>query len=331
MPELRFCWLIILVALLPMAGAAPVPAKPAIFYLAPNGDDHWTGGQPAANNQRTDGPLRSLSAALQHAGQARRHGAGEVRILLREGIYTPVEPIVLTAEDSDLSIAAWRRETPVISGQTVISGWKRSHFDSHIWQTEIAGVRNGDWIFHELFVDGQRKERTRIPEQGFFRTVGSGVPGHPDELQFHSGEIQTALAQPEDVELIVFAAWAQSRNQIRKVFDASNIVSLAGSALPNRAEPNGRFHIENAPVKLRPGQWYLDVRSGLLTYWPDTGEDIPNATITAPHLYDLVQIKGDAQHPAHGIDFRGITFADTDWSLDGGSDLDMQAGQDHRQ
>jgi parallel beta-helix repeat protein len=315
----------IVIALLLGALAARASAKPQTLYVAPNGDDRWSGAQPEANEQRTDGPLRSLSAALQQSRQARRHGAGEVQILLRGGAYTMGGPLVLTAEDSGLVIAAFRHESPVISGRTVIGGWKCSRLNPNIWQTEIADARNGNWIFHELFVNGQRKERTRIPEQGFFHYVGASLAGRPAELQFHPGDIQADWARSGDVELIAFACWAQSRNQIREVFESSNIVSLAGGALPNTCEPNGRFYIENAPVELRPGQWHLDLHGGLLSYWPDAGEDVPNATINAPHLYELVQIKGEAGHPAHHITFRGITFADTDWRFDGGSDTDVQA------
>lgn len=287
-----------------------------------------SGAQPAANAQRTDGPLRSLSAALQHCRAARRRDADEVRILVRGGTYALGEPLVLTEADSGLVIAACRHEAPVISGQTVIRGWQCSRPNPNIWQTQIADVRNGNWIFHELFVNGRRKERTRIPGQGFFHMVGSGVAGRPAELQFHRGDIKPEWARPGDVELVAFSAWALSRNQIREVFAPSNIVSLAGAALANNAEPNGRFYIENAPVELHPGQWHLDIGSGLLTYWPEAGENVASATITAPHLYDLVRIKGEAGHPAHDIAFQGITFADTDWRLDGGSDVDAQAAEE---
>ena len=325
MPMLRLCCLSLFIVFLPGVLAAKAPAERQTFYVATNGDDRWSGAQPAANPQRTDGPLCSLSAALQHSRQARRRGAGEVHILLRGGTYLLGEPLVLTAEDSGLVIAACPHESPVISGQTVIRGWKCSRLNPNIWQTEIADARNGNWIFHELFVNGQRKERTRIPGQGFFRMVGAGVAGRPTELQFHPGDIKAEWARPGDVELVAFTAWAQSRNQIREVFEPSNIASLAGGALPNTVEHNSRFYIENAPVDLRPGQWHLDLRNGLLACWPDAGEDVPNATITAPHLYDLVRIEGQADHPAHDIAFRGITFADTDWRLDGGSDFDVQA------
>ena len=307
------------------AWAATAPAKSQTLYVATNGDDRWSGVRPAANAQGTDGPLCSLSATLQHSRQARRHGADEVHVLLRGGTYPLGEPLVLTAEDSGLVVAACPHESPVLTGQTVIRGWERSRLNPNFWQTEIADARNGNWIFHELFVNGQRKERTRIPGRGFFHMVSSGVAGRPTELQFRPGDIQAEWARSGDVELVAFTAWAQSRNQIREVFGPSNIVSLAGGALPNTVEPNARFHIENAPVELRPGQWHLDPRSGLLACWPDAGEDVPNATITAPHLYDLVRIEGRAGHPAHDIAFREITFADTDWRLVGGSDIDVQA------
>ena len=58
----------------------------------------------------------------------------------------------------------------------------------NVWQTEIASVRNGYWIFHELFVNGHRKERTRFPEQGFFHCVGKGVAGPPDRTAISSGQ-----------------------------------------------------------------------------------------------------------------------------------------------
>jgi parallel beta-helix repeat protein len=315
----------IVVVILLCAGAAPAPAGTYTFYVATNGNDCWSGTQSAANAQRTDGPLRTLPAALQRSRHARRHESDAVRIFVRNGTYPLGEPLVLTEKDSKLVIAAFPHESPVISGQTVIGGWQHSRLNQNIWQTEIPDARNGKWVFHELFVNGRRKQRTRVPDQGFFRMVGSGVAGHPTELQFHPGDVQSNWAQAGDVELVTLAAWAQSRNQIREVIAPSNIVSLAGGAMANQSESNGRFYIENAPVELRPGQWHLDRGSGLLTYWPEAGEDVPNVTITAPHLYELVRITGETNHAAHNIAFRGITFADTDWRLEGGTDTDIQA------
>lgn len=273
-------------------------------------------------------PGQTLPEAIKKSRQIRRHGGDVVRILLHGGTYALNDAIVLTARDSGLVIEAAPHETPIISGATVIGGWSRSSTSSNTWQTEIPEVRNGHWIFHELYVNGKRKARTRVPEQGFFRMVGSNVPNHPTQLQFRPGDIQPEWAQTGDVELVLLSMWTQARNQIGKVSEPANIVSLAGNAFAYVPDSNGRYYIENAPVALRPGQWHLDQRSGVLAYCPEAGEDVPGATIAAPHLYDLVQIKGWENRAPHNIVFRGVTFADADWRLDGGSDLDGQAAEE---
>jgi hypothetical protein len=102
-------------------------------------------------------------------------------------------------------------------------------------------------------------------------------------------------------------------------------VTLAGDALPNASETNARYYIENAPDSLRPGEWRLDRQSGTVTYWPEAGEDMPSAIITAPHLYELVRLEGQGDRPVRGVVFGGLTFAGTDWPLKGGSDVDEQA------
>jgi len=265
----------------------------------------------------------SFSAALAQSREAHHRGTREVVLRLHGGTYALAEPLVLTAEDSGLSITAFNHETPVISGRSIIRGWKQSRRNPNIWETEIPEARSGNWVFHQLFVNGRRKERTRLPSAGFYEIAGA-VEGHPTELQYTAGQINPEWAKPGDVELVAYEAWAQSRNQIREVLP-SNIVSLAGKALPNPVEPRCRFYIENAPVPIQPGQWHLDAHSGVLSYWPDAGEDMYSATVAAPRLYDLVRIKGSADQPASDISFNGITFADADWRMEGGSDLDLQA------
>lgn len=270
----------------------------------------------------TNGPIHSLADAIELARLARREGAAKVEIYLHRGTYVLDQPLVLTPEDSGLTVAACRFESPVVSGQTVIGGWKCSPTNGTLWQTKID---DPNWNFHELFMDGRRQARTRVPERGFFHAVGPGVPGQPDELQFRLGEIQSAWAGPGDVEVVTYEAWAQTRNQIRAVIAQSNIVTLAGRALANGSERNPRYFIENAPVPLQPGQWYFDRRRRTLSYCATKWSRFPNATMTAPHLNELILLKGTVDSPVHDITFRGLTFSGTDWALHGGSDIDVQA------
>lgn len=303
-------------ALLIGFSAGGASAEIQTIYVAPGGDDALSGSIAA--------PLRSVSAAVEKSRHIRGSRGEECRILLAGGIYPLTEPLELTGRDSGLLIESAGADSPVISGQTVIRGWQRSPVNPNIWQTEIPEAAHGAWIFHELFVNGQRKSRTRFPADGYFSLKKAGIAEHPDELRFHPGEIRPEWSQPGDVELVTITCWAETRNVIRSVSEPLGIVALAGKALAWQNGPDDRFYIENAPIELRPGQWHLDAAPGLLTYWPEAGEDMRKAVITVPHVYTFVRMEGHADNLVRNITLRGLTFADADWKLEDGSDYDMQ-------
>jgi hypothetical protein len=295
-------------------------AGPVTIYVSPAGDDRCSGARPEGD-MAGNGPVATLSRALEKTRAAR----GKRRIVLRGGTYLLDQPLVLGPGDSGLVIAAYAGETPVISGESRITGWRCSTVNPNIWRAEVAGARGGSRVFHELFVNGWRRKRARLPISGFYRTADGLVPGHPDEMRFYLGDIEPQWAEAGDVELVALQAWAQTRNQIRAVLAESNLVVVAGAVSPNNTEPNGRFYIDNVPDWLRPGEWHLDRRTGEVEYWPEAGEDVPSAAITAPHLYELVLLEGTEREPVQDVVFRGLVFADADWRMEGGSDVDIQA------
>ena len=94
--------------------------------------------------------------------------------------------------------------------------------------------------------------------------------GRPN-LRFHPGEVKETWAREGGVDLVVLQAWAQARNRIRAVDTASNIVSLAGDALPNASRARRAFLHRERPGGLaaRPmasggadGPCHLLARSG---------------------------------------------------------------------
>jgi hypothetical protein len=302
--------------------ASAAMAGPLTIYVAPTGNDAWSGSLASINGSKTDGPLATLGGALEKSRAARRQSPGaEIRVVLRGGTYALDRPLMLTPDDSGLALAAYPRETPVVTGEARLTGWRRSSVNSNLWETQTPG----GWRFHELFVNGVRKGRARLPATGFFRCVEGPIKDRPDQLRFHAGDVKESWAHEGGVELVLLQAWAQSRNVIAAVDAVSNVVSLAGQAFPNISEQNARYYIENAQDGLRPGAWRLDERTALVTYWPEAGEDVLSASITAPRLYDLAHVEGEEQRPAHDIVFDGLVFAGTDWRLTGGSDMDVQA------
>ena len=325
-------WVLIL-AVIPQ-----LSAKPLTFYIALNGNDQWSGQIAAPSNDGKDGPFATLPAALRAARLARQTSAAQVAegiaILLRGGEHILSEPVLLTPEDSGasaaapLTLAAYEKEKPILSGGRRISGWKRIPGKGELWQAEIPDVRDGKWHFRTLFVNGQRKQRARTPNAGFLRLEGASPQDKPVKLKFKPGDIKKDWAEAGDVEVIALLAWADFRMVIRSVDEASHIATLSSDPRPSNKENNARYYIENAPDGLdAPGEWQLNKRDGTVTYWAQPGEDLSKTGAVAGHLDDLIVLQGDLaqQKPVQHVAFRGLTFSHTDWSMPANGYADTQA------
>ena len=154
--------------------AADPPSKPAVFYVATNGNDAWSGRLAGPNRGHSDGPFATLKKAIESARavQAPEASAGAPTVFVREGIHFLYEPLLLRSMDRGLIIAAHKNEQPVISGGRKIGGWKAASIEGkHLWVAEIPQVRNGKWFFHELWVNGRRATRARHPNHGYLNIV----------------------------------------------------------------------------------------------------------------------------------------------------------------
>ena len=320
--------------LLTLALADHAAAEPLKLHVAPGGNDQWSGRQAAPSADGKEGPMATVAAALKAARAARDASPDGVTILLRGGVHQLDEPLVLTPADSGLSakrpltITAFASEKPVLSGGRRIAGWKPVEGKPNLWQAEVSSVREGKWYFRQLFIDGQRKQRARTPNEGFFRIQGASPQDKPVKLKFKPGEIKPEWAGSGDVEVIALLAWADFRMQIRAVDAAAGVATLSGEARPSNREDNAKYYIENAPDGLdQPGEWYLDRKTGIVTYWAQPGEDPSRAEVIAPRLPHLLRIEGDlaAKKPVEHLVLRGLTFSHTDWELDEHGYADTQA------
>jgi hypothetical protein len=299
-------------------------ASPVNIYVAPDGNDHSSGKHPSGTGP--DAPMATLTAAIDRARELRRNTPdANPQIILSGGDYVQGDnPLVFLPEDSGLVIAARGHQKPVITGETRITGWHQSSVNPKLWEAqlpEFPNGRNAIWQFNELFVNGRRKQRARLPATGYFHAVGGPIKDHPTQLRVKPGDLNPQWAHGG--EIVLYSAWAQGRSQIRSVSDAGDIVTLAGDLFPNESEKDPRYYIENAPAPSQPGQWRLSLTT--VTYWPEPGEDMASAIVTAPHTLKLVRIDGAAAKPVRGIIFDKVTFAGTDWSLENGGDFDPQA------
>lgn len=165
------------------------PLAAADFYVAPGGNDSWSGTLPAANAASTDGPFASIARA-QLAVRALRQSnpSRALTIMLRGGTYyLPVSAtnpgtLNFTANDSGAASAqvAWKSypgETPVIGGGKPIGAggfglaWTRA--SGSLWQVSLPAGTPG---FEFLFYNGERRLRSRLASStglGYYMSGGA--------------------------------------------------------------------------------------------------------------------------------------------------------------
>jgi hypothetical protein len=330
-------------ALLLLLLACTAPRLPAAdFFVAPNGNDAWSGKSAEPNTAGTDGPFASLTRAQQAVRNLKPRQP--VTVHLRGGVYHLEKTLEFTPQDSGtrdcpITYAAYRDEKPVISGGRAITGWRKA--EGGQWQTVVPGVRQGQWRFHQLFVNGQRRTRARTPNVGFLYTAGITKPF--DRAKWYAADIDAnkgfryrdadirEWTNRDDALIVIYHSWTTSIHTITKIDPVERIVRLA----PRSAWPigywweyNTRYHVENIPEALdSPGEWYLDRKTGVLRYWPMPGEDMSRAEMVAPVVQQtLVALLGDpaAKKPIEYLRFQGLAFHHADCYIAADMELDHQ-------
>ena len=188
---------------------AGMPCATALkLYVAPNGNDAWSGQLAKPNFRRTDGPLATLEGARDALRKARRGGqaARPAHIIVADGRYEITRPLALLPEDGGTSQAPVRYEAapgarPVFSGGRVITDFQP--YKDGIWRAFVPDVASGKWYFEQLFVNGKRAVRARTPNKFWFKPVAvteeaispSAVPSAGKRLKEAR---QTIRMRPDD-------------------------------------------------------------------------------------------------------------------------------------
>jgi hypothetical protein len=294
------------------------PAIRADFVVATTGSDDnpGTAAKPFATLARARDAVRKLNAG----GPPR----ATVTVLVREGTCVLTETLVFGPEDSGtpeqrIVYAAYPGEKPVLSGGRAITGWKRG--EGKRWVADVPASRGGGWRFTQLFVDGKRQTRARLPDtddwQKWWR-VAAG-PAHGTVFRFPENTLKN-WSNVGDVEINVIPRYYW-QNQVIPLKGVDENARTATLAVPPPAYAicaGNPFRAENVPEGVtRPGTWSLDTRSGIVTLWPEDGVDLSRSVVSAPALPLLIHCAGSedgdrlASEGSRGLTFRGFTFTQT--------------------
>lgn len=307
------------------------------LYVSPEGNDEWSGVRADADG--SDGPLQTLEAARDRLRALRRHQHHEaVRVLLRGGRYSAKACLLLEAQDGGTAeapvvYAAYPGERPVISGGRVLQGWQPGEINGKAcWQLDLPDIGYAN----ALFVNGERRYRSRWPKQGCFHFAGNDGQDLPT-FSFHNGPERMEYAQGDlddfvnasDIEITAYQHWIDMHQRVTRIDTAKRLVHFETKATMEMRDEGGafvRYLAENVKEACtEPGEWYWDRSTGILSYIPMPGEDKATADVVLPQTESLLRLEGEAGHPVEHVRFENIDFQHAQWVLPEGFVGDVQA------
>ena len=294
-------------------------AEEIALYVSTEGNDTSPGSISA--------PFATIEKARDAIRAIKKEGAltKPVTVYIRGGLYELDETIVFTLEDSGtkecpITYTAYKDEEPVISGgRKITAPWK--DYEGRIKVCTIPEAKEGEWQFKQLFLNGERQIRARMPNDSvnkngtFYQTEGvtEEDPGR-DAFKFRGRDFKQ-WKNLNDVTVVLFHSWNASRVLISELDEEEKVVIFSGP-FGRRLGGSHRYYIENVLEGLdQPGEWYLDRHTGQLYYWPDG--DLEDAQIRAPVLNELVRFEGDLENKNYiqYINILGLTFCEGDYNL----------------
>ncbi len=269
-----------------------------------------------------EGAVSSLAAARDAVRAARAAGdTSEVRVIFTAGTYAITEPVIFEPRDSGVSYEAEAGAKVILSGGKKIEGAMKDG----MWTAKVDPA----WRFEGLWVNGQRAQRARTPNEGFIQ--GMGQPQKPPGDAKPTGEAgktllsiepqyakDLAALSPEEkreVNVLVYFTWDMHRHRLE---NAALDGTLQFTGPLQRAffslAPFQSMRLENYRAALdAPGEWFL-AHDGTLSYLPRKGETVTD--VRAPVAPQWMVLRGDPKKEeiVSKITFRGLSFQHQAWS-----------------
>jgi hypothetical protein len=308
-----------------------LPVRAAEIWVSPDGND--------ANPGTQQSPLQSVDRAVRQARELRRANDPSVesgiRVILRGGTYWLPATLFFRSEDSataasPTTIEAASGEKPVLSGGVLVKDWSKPSgkiaglpeaSQGHVWVANAPGRE-----LRQLWINGKKSTRARTPngdtcerllswdrakeEAGVSSTVFSMVHG--------TSRVEMILQQQWEIAILRLKSVRTDGAQARLTFEQPESALEFAHPWPQPILPprgGGAFFLANSIEFLdQPGEWFQEMPSGRIIYWPRDGEELRGDSVVAPNLKTLVEITGTLDQPIAYLTFKGVTFADSSWT-----------------
>ena len=292
------------------------------IYVSPSGKD--------VNDGSAASPKATLSAALRQAREMRRlnaHGIENgININVKGGIYEQYEPLYVRPEDSGTpqaptTICAAPGEKAVVSGGMKISNWKKT---GKLLVADVPDFNGRPLDFRQLWVNG--KKAVRACDVADFEKMYRIIRNDKvNQVLWVPAKAVKAILKAPYAEMVLHQMWAVSFLRIKSIRVQGDSAAVTFHNPESKLQferpwpqpmigvgVNSPFYLTNALELLdQPGEWYHDIRTNKLYYYPKAGENINEAVV--PAIETLVQVEGTLDREVGNIIFKNITFSHTTW------------------
>lgn len=297
--------------------AACAPAEPAIFVSA-DGDDlnNGTEAQPFATLERAQ------AAAMDSFS---RGNLQALTIWVEPGTYALTQPLVWDAAafsptGGQLFIKNRGSKPAVISGGKRLVDWHKSA--DGLWFAELPQEIGAGAVVRELFINGERAQRARFPNEGYLRVkeVGADKRTH---FYFETGDFPMP-DQVRQTELVLLHDWSMTRIPIREIDSETSrltaVDSIGAKVLDfftlDHWESQPRYFLENDRRFVdQDYEWFVDAEARRIYLQLPANTDIQATEIILPVAEELFVLEGTAQQPIRNIHVKGLTFRHSTWYL----------------
>ncbi len=325
-----------LAAMLLTAICAAARAQGVHRYVAPDGNDRWSG--KLAEPKGEDGPWATLAHARDEIRKLKRQRglpAGGVTVEIRGGVYELATPLKFSTEDSGEAYApvVYRarpgEEVRLVGGVEIKSFrpvadaavLKRLDESARgkVLQADLnaLGVQDFGQAVGlnrlELFFQDKPMTLARWPNEGFVRIVDlvggaphriHGIPGDKIGRFTYEGDRPTRWLTEKDVWLhgYWFWDWADQRQRVESIDPARRVIAVSPPYHSYGYRKNQWYYALNLLPELdSPGEWYLDRASGILYFWPPA--PLEQGKVLASVIPSLITL----EKAAH-LTFSGLTL-----------------------
>ena len=296
-------------------------AGAADIYVSPTGSDK----NPGTEQQ----PKATITSALRQARELRRLNdpsvSGGVTLHLSSGNHFVYEPVFIRPEDSGT------KESPtvitsagdaVISGGVRIEGWKKQ---GKFYVADVPAFNGRPLDFRQFYVNGKKAVRAR--DVSDFEDMHKIINNDPEnEILWVPAKAVQKIKNAKYPEMVLHEMWCIANLRIRSIDIHGDSAAVRFHQPESRIQfehpwprpmvtttgHNSAFYLTNAMELLdEPGEWYHDIETRKLYYYPQKGEKMTEAIV--PAVETLVNIEGTLDRPVSDIRFENVAFEYTTW------------------